>query len=183
MSMWQNLKGATKSSDENVPENTDDVPIAYRGRAPRFKDAEQLVCVGRDVHGRDALLHPDAADAWARMVTEAGHCGATLLIVSAFRSIDRQREIVRRKRDKGLSWEAILRVSAYPGFSEHHTGCAIDIGSPECCELVERFEDTKEFKWLSVHATEFGFVMSYPRGNRLGVDYEPWHWMWRSPLK
>jgi zinc D-Ala-D-Ala carboxypeptidase len=159
---------------------TEDVPFAYRGRLPRFKDAAELVCVGRDVHGRDALLHPNAAEALGRMAAEAVVCGATLLIVSAFRSIDRQTEIVRRKRDKGLSWDAILKVSAYPGFSEHHTGCAVDIGSPGCCDLVEDFEKTQEFRWLDVHAAEFGFLMSYPRGNRFGIAYEPWHWMWRN---
>jgi len=159
---------------------TDDVPIAYRGREPRFADATELVCVGRDVHGRDALLHPGAAEAWRCMATEAAGYGFTLLIVSAFRSIDRQTEIVRRKRDKGLSWDAILKVSAYPGFSEHHTGCAVDIGSPGCCDLVEDFEKTPEFRWLDEHAADFGFAMSYPRDNRFGVAYEPWHWMWRK---
>ena len=74
---------------------TDDVPITYRDRSPLFKDAEQLVRVGRDVHGRDALLHPSAAEAWSKMTTEAARSVVTLLIVSAFRSIDRQSEIVR----------------------------------------------------------------------------------------
>ena len=159
---------------------TEDVPVGYRRRQPRFKDAAELVYVGRDVHGRDALLHPSAAEAWGRMAAAAAACGVTLLIVSAFRSIDRQREIVRRKRDRGLSWEAILSVSAYPGFSEHHTGGAVDIGSPGCCDLVEDFEKTAEFRWLDSHAIEFGFALSYPRGNALGVAYEPWHWMWRK---
>src|SRR5262249_35078593 len=135
---------------------TDDVPITYRDRSPLFKDAEQLVRVGRDVHGRDALLHPSAAEAWSKMTTEAARSVVTPLIVSAFRSIDRQREIVRRKREKGLSWDAILSVSAYPGFSQHHTGCAVYIGSPGCCGLVEEFENTKEFRWLTMHAVEFG---------------------------
>ncbi len=159
---------------------SDDVPVAYRERLALFRDAEELVCVGRDVHGRDALLHPCAADAWTRMASEAARCGLTLLIVSAFRSVQRQSEIVRRKRERGLSWEEILRVSAYPGFSEHHTGCAVDVGSPLCCDLAERFEETEEFGWLTVHASEFSFSMSYPRGNLAGVIYEPWHWKWTA---
>ena len=88
---------------------------------------------------------------------------------------------MRRKRARGLPWNEILRVSAYPGFSEHHTGCAIDIGSPACHDLVETFEDTREFGWLQTHALEFGFAMSYPKGNPFGVIYEPWHWMWKKP--
>jgi D-alanyl-D-alanine carboxypeptidase len=159
---------------------TNDVPPEYRGRPPRFKNAEELVSVGLDVHGREAFLFPPAADAWRRMVVGASVCGAALVVVSAFRSIERQREIITRKREKGMTWEMILRVSAYPGFSEHHTGCAIDIGSPTCYDLVEHFETTVEFGWLSEHANEFGFAMSYPKGNRFGVTYEPWHWMWTA---
>jgi D-alanyl-D-alanine carboxypeptidase len=159
---------------------TQDIPTAYCGRSPLFTDATHLVCVGRDTHGRDALLKPDAADAWRRMTSEAARCGATLLIFSAFRSIHRQTEIVRRKREIGLSWDAILSVNAYPGFSEHHTGCAVDIASPACCDLIEEFEMTDEFSWLRQRAIDFGFSMSYPRGNPFGVIYEPWHWMWKK---
>jgi zinc D-Ala-D-Ala carboxypeptidase len=126
----------------------DDVPTPFRGRPPVFHDATELECVGKDAHGRDALLHPAAASAWREMARESSRCGVTLLIVSAFRSIERQSEIVRGKRSKGLSWDEILRVSAYPGFSEHHTGCAVDIGAPECCDLVEEFEFTKEPVWI-----------------------------------
>ncbi len=159
---------------------TDDIPDGYRGRSPRFSDAEDLVSVGRDIHGRDAWMQPGAAADWHRMVAAAAGAGVTLLVVSAFRSVDRQREIVRRKRELGLAWDAILRTSAYPGFSEHHTGCAVDIASPSCRDLTEAFERTPEFAWLAAHAAEFGFTMSYPRGNPRGVGYEPWHWRWQA---
>jgi D-alanyl-D-alanine carboxypeptidase len=89
---------------------TDDVPSLYRGRAPRLKNADHLESVGLDVRGREALLNPGAAAAWIRMVGAASSCGVTLLIVSAYRSIERQREIVSRKREKGLTWDEILRV-------------------------------------------------------------------------
>ena len=32
--------------------------------------------------------------------------------------------------------------------------------------------------WLASHAGEFGFSMSYPRGNPHGIVYEPWHWLY-----
>ena len=157
----------------------DAVPDAYRGRPPRFADETELVGIGRDLAGREASLRPDAAAAWMRMVAAADAAGIRLLLVSAFRSTARQAEIVRRKRARGLSWEEILRVSAYPGFSEHHTGCAVDISSPQCRDLVEAFEATPEFRWLVEHAAKFGFQLSYPRGNPQGVAYEPWHWCFR----
>ena len=40
----------------------------------------------------------------------------------------------------------------------------------------ESFESTPAFVWLQSRAGDFGFEMSYPRGNPHGIDYEPWHW-------
>ncbi|MBE2213263.1 MAG: D-alanyl-D-alanine carboxypeptidase family protein [Opitutaceae bacterium] len=157
-----------------------DAPDRFRDRPPRFAEAGELVSVGLDRHGREALLAPGAAAAWLAMARAATIDGRTLLLVSAYRSITRQAEIVRRKRARGDSWDAILRVNAYPGFSEHHTGCAVDLGAPGCVDLTEAFEATAEFAWLSTHAGRFGFRLSYPRDNTEGITYEPWHWRWHD---
>ncbi|HVT32680.1 MAG TPA: D-alanyl-D-alanine carboxypeptidase family protein, partial [Rhodanobacteraceae bacterium] len=36
------------------------------------------------------------------------------------------------------------------------------------------------FAWLKRHASRFGFRLSYPRRNRHGIAYEPWHWCWHA---
>jgi len=41
---------------------------------------------------------------------------------------------------------------------------------------VARRTVERRFAWLARHAHRFGFAMTYPRGNRLGIAYEPWHW-------
>lgn len=158
----------------------DDVPAKYLSRSPRFVEATELVSVGCDIHDREALLDPGAARAWLAMREAAAADGVTLSIVSAFRSHERQAEIVARKRKLGQTWEQILRLSAYPGFSEHHTGCAIDVGTPGADDLTERFADSPAFAWLEENAGRFGFNLSYPRENPHGVAYEPWHWRWRK---
>ncbi len=155
-----------------------DAPKRFRDAPPRFVEAADLVGVGSDLHRRPARLIPEAAAAWSGMRQAAADEAVTLWLVSAFRSIARQAGIVRTKRRAGQSWDAILRVSAYPGFSEHHTGRAIDVVSPGCPRLVEAFSETPEFAWLENRAGAFGFSLSYPRGNPAGVDYEPWHWCW-----
>ena len=70
----------------------------------------------------------------------------------------------------------ILSVNAAPGYSEHHTGRAIDIASPGSRPLTEEFEDSAAFRWLERNAAGYGFSMSYPRDNPGGFIYEPWHW-------
>jgi D-alanyl-D-alanine carboxypeptidase len=141
-----------------------------------FPEAEELVPVGADIHGREQRLTPQAAAAWEAMRAAADKDGETLQLVSAFRSVDYQRGIIERKRVAGQSWEKILRVSALPGYSEHHTGRTIDVTTPGSEALEEVFESTSAFRWLQRRAGEFGFTMTYPRGNKFGIAYEPWHW-------
>ena len=155
-----------------------DAPILWRDRPPRFAEAGDLLPVGPDVRGRDARLAAPAAEAWLRLRAAAAADDQVLVLISAFRSIAEQAEIIRRKRARGLAWETILRVNAYPGFSEHHTGRAIDLGTPGSVDLSESFENTPAFAWLQARAGMFGFRLSYPRDNPAGIAYEPWHWMW-----
>ena len=101
-----------------------------------------------------------------------------LQVVSAFRSISYQLGIIERKLQRGLAMDEILRVSAAPGYSEHHSGHALDLTAPSYAPVEEIFEQSGAFAWLTRNASRFGFVLSYPRGNRHGIAYEPWHWCW-----
>ncbi|HWC61776.1 MAG TPA: M15 family metallopeptidase [Verrucomicrobiae bacterium] len=159
--------------------------IRELGAPPRsnrrpFLEATELVSVGLDIYGREQRLTPEAAAAWNEMKVGAERDGEILQLVSAFRSVDYQKQIIQRKLAAGQSWEQILRVSALPGFSEHHTGRTVDVTTPGCKVLEEEFENTSVFQWLVRRAGEFGFTMTYPRDNKLGVAYEPWHWTFRG---
>ena len=102
--------------------------------------------------------------------------GVHLEAISGYRGHDYQLGIFERKRARGQSVEDILRVNAAPGYSEHHSGRALDISSPGEPAAEESFEKTPAFNWLTEHAANFGFRMSYPRDNPHGIVYEPWHW-------
>src|SRR5437879_3053189 len=121
-------------------------------------------------------LTPVAAARWREMSAAALTDGVVIQIASAFRSIDRQAEIIRAKLAEGLSLDAVLCVSAPPGYSEHHSGRAVDVTTNEGAAALEReFENTLAFRWLSRNAGRCGVVLSYPAGNPHGDDYEPWH--------
>ncbi|MFC1719982.1 D-alanyl-D-alanine carboxypeptidase family protein [Pseudomonadota bacterium] len=147
---------------------------------PVQMEANHLVSIGLDIYQREQRMLPGAAQAWRSMVESAAGNGITLQAVSAYRSVDYQAGIIRRKLDKGQNVGDILRVSAAPGYSEHHTGRAIDVTTPGAPVLEEAFEETEAFRWLTEHAADFGFSMSFPRGNPHGVAYEPWHWAWKG---
>lgn len=147
---------------------------------PLHAEATDLVSVGLDLFGREQQMTPTAADRWSAMLTAALQQGVTLQLVSAFRSVSDQRRIWERKLAAGQLVSGILRVNAPPGYSEHHTGRAIDVTTPGCKPLTEEFETTAAFTWMLEHASAFGFSMTYPRDNRHGVIYEPWHWSMRT---
>jgi zinc D-Ala-D-Ala carboxypeptidase len=143
---------------------------------PLQVQAGELVSIGPNPDGRDIQLSPAAASAWTGMRAAASQAGVPLVAISGFRSIERQLEIIRTKLSSGQAIEDILRTVAAPGYSEHHTGRAIDIGIPGEESLTEGFADTPAFRWLEANAGSFGFKLSYPRGNSHGISYEPWHW-------
>lgn len=149
-----------------------------RSGLPFYMEAKELVVAETDADGRDYLLIPQAAKAWQEMKQAALADGVVMEIVSSFRDLERQIAIIRNKLDRGLPIEQILTLSAPPGYSEHHTGRAIDINTPGCRATETDFEDTEAFRWLSRRAEAFGFTLSYPRDNKLGFIYEPWHWYW-----
>ena len=157
----------------------DDRLLEQRG-LPAFADARQLRCVGLGTDGRDKFLAPSAARAWLAMREAAARDSVDLLLISAFRSFEFQLALIRGKLAKGRSIADVLTVNAPPGCSEHHTGRAVDIGARNCEPLEEDFEHTAAFGWLMRRAAEFGFRLSYPRDNRYGYLYEPWHWCWHA---
>ena len=152
------------------------ISLLSQHRLPLREECHDLVSIGLDMFGREQQMERNAAAQWTAMRLAAERDGVTLAIVSAFRSFDHQQQIIARKLAAGLSIEQILNVSALPGFSEHHTGRAIDIGTPGCPPVTEAFEQTPAFDWLARRGHAFGFRMSYPKDNDSGMVYEPWHW-------
>lgn len=124
-------------------------------------------------------LRKAAAPKFQAMVVAARAKGVVLVPISGFRSTATQQHIffdVKAQRGQVATKRA--EVSAPPGYSEHHTGYAVDIGDGTvlATNLNPKFEKTKAFKWLSANAARFSFEMSFPKKNPQGVSYEPWHW-------
>ncbi len=120
-----------------------------------------------------------AAQKWQEMVTAAAAEGISLVPISGFRSIsDQQYLFFDVKAERGEVAAERAAVSAPPGYSEHHTGYAVDIGAGDvpATNLSPDFENTAAYKWLKANAAHFSFELSFPKNNAQGVSYEPWHW-------
>lgn len=135
-----------------------------------------LALAGFDRYRRPLWLLPQAARAWQHLRDGAHRDGIVLEAISGYRSHDYQLGIFERKRASGQAVADILTVNAAPGYSEHHSGRALDISTLDEPAAEESFEKTAAFDWLTANAEAYGFVMSYPRDNPHGIVYEPWHW-------
>ncbi len=149
-------------------------------KMPLQIETEKLVSAGQDIFARDQRMQPGALAAWQQMKNDAAIENIELQLVSAFRSVEYQCALIQRKLDQGINLAEILMVNAAPGFSEHHTGRAIDLTTPGEKPLEETFEKTNAFGWLENNAGDYGFTLSYPRDNPWGIAYEPWHWAWTT---
>ena len=152
-----------------------------------YKEAkrEQLVAAGTYPDGRKKYLLKEANTAFKKMVSKARKEKVQLVLISAFRSVKYQEYLFNRAAKKYGSKKEAARYVAPPGCSEHHTGCAVDIGDADDpgANLSVRFEKTEAFKWLKKNAGKYGFTLSFPRDNSQGVSYEPWHWRFKGSIQ
>ena len=141
------------------------------------KESQNLVKVA-DFYGREEFLDKTAANAFNRMKTDAQTSGVYLTLISGFRPIAQQEKLFLKQINKQGNKEAAARFSAPPGYSEHHTGYALDIGEGQNIDTYIKleFENTEAYRWLVKNAHKYGFELSFPKNNPQGVSYEPWHW-------
>lgn len=128
-------------------------------------------------------LRAEAAKSFLAMKQAAEAEGVSLSLLSAFRSKDEQQQLffaVKAERNQTALDRA--KVSAPPGFSEHSTGYAVDLGDSRLPQtnLSYDFMQTKAYRWLVNNAARYQFVLSFPQGNPQGVSFEPWHWRYEG---
>lgn len=138
----------------------------------------------------DFSMDSRCAEYAREMIAAANSEGIELKVVSAYRSVQKQQEnleaYIERMKNEGHSAKEAEKIAlseiAEPGTSEHNAGLALDILTEDWWEshddVTADFENTKEFRWLSEHAHEYGFILRYPKGAEkiTGYTYEPWHY-------
>lgn len=167
----------TSSQAQPSPGITDGIDIQGRRHlAYEEAPASELQPITPDGHIR---LRTAAAKAFKAMSAAAAKDGVILAPISGFRSVAEQQHLFFDvKAQRGQMAMERADVSAPPGYSEHHTGYATDLGDGKmpATNLSPSFENTPAFKWLEKHAPYYNFELSFPKGNAQGINYEPWHW-------
>lgn len=135
--------------------NPSDLVASGYGNDPKFK------------------IHKSAKPALQEMIAAAKKDGVTLTPGSILRTSSRQAQIVANKKKQGQSAEQIYYTSSHPGYSEHHTGLAVDF-SP----INDSFAKTAGYLWLKNNAHKYGFYQTFTADYSAysGVSEESWHW-------
>ncbi len=115
----------------------------------------------------------EAVVAFKNMYEAAKKEGLGLVINSSYRSYQDQENICNTFKD--LYGEGyVTKYVALPGFSEHQTGLAFDIGSTSS----KVFAESKEYEWMKENAYKYGFILRFTKSNAYitGFRSEPWHY-------
>lgn len=118
-------------------------------------------------------IHAQVAPHLTALFEAARKDGIDLYATSAYRSFASQGQLKSSYTVKyGTGANAF---SADQGYSEHQLGTTLDFTTKKSGGALAGFDTTPAFAWLTAHAHEYGFVLSYPKSNAYYV-YEPWHW-------
>ncbi|MBE7046231.1 MAG: hypothetical protein E7396_02330 [Ruminococcaceae bacterium] len=120
------------------------------------------------------LLRKETGEAFIRMRNAASNEGLSIMAVSGYRSVEYQDNLYNSYLQSD-SQQNVDRYSARPGYSEHHTGMAIDLfGSTHG---LRNFINTPEYPWVKENAHKYGFIIRYTETGEFitGYEFEPWH--------
>jgi D-alanyl-D-alanine carboxypeptidase len=166
---------------ENVQCDRTTILVNKYHNLPNDYEPIQLQTIRKSNSTRHLKLRQDACTAFELMCDAAKEDNVDLIAVSAYRSYSYQCEVYDRKKTKQQSLEEYQsirdRTIARPGYSEHQTGLAVDVGTTDDYRLVKSFESTDAGIWLAKNSYLYGFILRYPKGKEYitGYKYEPWH--------
>lgn len=132
------------------------------------------------------LVDERIADALNGMISAAASDGINITICSGFRTVGLQQTLLDAKvsqykksgKNEDDSYRLARQYLAYPGFSEHHTGLAVDFLTDGLTSLNDKFSKSDAYPWLMENAHLHGFIPRYPMDKEelTGFMFEPWHY-------
>ena len=140
---------------------------------------DDLVSVAAKNTRNGAKLRKEANDAFAKLCADAAKEGIEIRITTAYRGYSFQKTLYDRyvKNDGKAAADT---YSARPGYSEHQTGLAMDLGgkTPSGTWDLSYFDGTDAYHWMQKHAADYGFILRFPKDKVAitGYQYEPWHY-------
>lgn len=118
-------------------------------------------------------LHSKVIPFLTAMLNTAYSEGINLKVISGYRSFEKQMRL--KSKYTMVFGSGANKFVADQGYSEHQLGTTVDFTTEELGNNFNNFSKTKAYEWLLNNAYKFGFILSYPPGNKYYI-FEPWHW-------
>ena len=144
-------------NEHYVPISLSDAPVDYRS-----------------TKSNNYQVHSNILSYLEKMIDAGKTDTVSILVQSAYRSFSDQ-AILKSNYKVVYGAGTANSFSADQGYSEHQLGTAIDFTTLKTNGTLEGFNKTPEYKWMTDNAYKYGFILSYPAGNKY-YKYEPWHW-------
>ena len=166
------------NKENKLPDNWEDIV-----ELAKQKNDLGDIKVGEDqdyIRDREFEVEKTALKAFNKLQAALKEDGIIIFLDSTYRSVARQQEIWDEYEEKEGK-EYVQKYVAVPGYSEHHTGLAIDICIAKNGKIIndndEMLKQKKTFAKIHERLAEFGFILRYPDGKDdiTGYSYEPWH--------
>ena len=120
-------------------------------------------------------LVKEAKESIERLINDAKNDGMNIRVISAYRSYTYQENLYNNyvKNDGVKNADT---YSARAGYSEHQTGLVVDV--TRAFDNFNNFESTKEYNWMQENASNYGFILRYPKDkeNITTYSFEAWHY-------
>lgn len=167
-SSYKLIEPATIRDDLNII-------VTKRYQLPQSYVPDNLVLIDSIYNPKSVRVTSDTALAFETMANAAKNEGHNLVATSGYRSYDFQVQVY----NSFLAYDSQENVDTYsarPGHSEHQLGTTLDVCEGDLC--FGNFTNTDTFHWMTNHAHEYGFILSYPLGKEgvHGYTYESWHY-------
>ena len=137
---------------------------------------EKIVPIEKKYLYNEALtksIHGKVKPYLYEMIDDALDDGVKIWVSSAYRSFNDQ--AVLKGAYTATYGTGANTFSADQGYSEHQLGTTVDFTTEGIGGGLDGFQNTPAYTWLLKNAQEYGFTLSYPKGNTY-YTFEPWHW-------
>lgn len=170
----------TTTSSEQVSAVDYMVLVNKENALPENWEKELPITKSKNSLGDDVETESAAYEAYLALKSDLEAEGVKIDLDSAFRGVEAQQKIVD-DFTKEYGEDYVKKYVAVPGFSEHHTGLALDLYLNIDGKDIIYNEDLVTYPevWEKIHAklADHGFILRYLEGKEsiTGYNYEPWH--------
>ena len=153
----------------------------YTQLPDNWEDKIQLV-TAKDAWGDEVKVEKEAYEEYKKLAKALKDEGVIIKLDSVYRSVQDQQNLWdewSQDPEKGIDY--VRKFVAVPGYSEHHTGLAIDICIKKDGKLIydndEMIAEREIFAKIHEKLADYGFILRYleNREDSTGYTYEPWH--------